>query len=98
MNEKLLEQKAIEFEKNWFDKDITISDLLVKFATEVTKELQEQNEFLSKHILELQADKGRLTDENRQAKELLKQWSQISNTGWCDNINLVTDTEAFLKE
>ena len=28
---------------------------------------------ISKHILELQADKGRLTDENKQAKELIRE-------------------------
>ena len=37
------------------------------------KEQQEQNEILAKHILELQADKGRLTDENRQAKEIIRE-------------------------
>ena len=36
-----LKQKAIDFEKNWFDKDIAISDLLIDFATEATKELQD---------------------------------------------------------
>ena len=32
------------------------------------------------------------------AKELLKQWLQISKTSGCDNINIVTDTEQFLSE
>ena len=38
-------------------------ELCVQVATLATKELQEENERLVKHILELQADKGRLTDE-----------------------------------
>ena len=32
------------------------------------------------------------------AKELLKQWLQTSKASGCDNINIVTDTEQFLKE
>ena len=35
------------------------------------KELQEQNKILAKHILELQADKGRLTDELSEAKKII---------------------------
>ena len=31
------------------------------------------------------------------AKELLKQWLQTSKASGCDNINIVTDTEQFLK-
>jgi hypothetical protein len=55
-----------------------------------------ETELLSKHILELQADKGILTDENKQAKELLRRWLQTSKASGCDNINIVTDTEQFL--
>ena len=32
------------------------------------------------------------------AKELLKQWLQTSKASGCDNINIVTDTEQFLKD
>jgi ribosomal protein S6 len=32
------------------------------------------------------------------AKELLKQWLQTSNASGCNNINIVTDTEQFLKD
>lgn len=32
------------------------------------------------------------------AKELLKEWLQTSNASGCDNINIVTDTEQFLKD
>lgn len=32
------------------------------------------------------------------AKELLKEWLQTSKASGCDNINIVTDTEQFLKE
>ena len=32
------------------------------------------------------------------AKDLLKQWLQTSKASGCDNINIVTDTEQFLKD
>ena len=34
---------------------------------------QQETALLSKHILELQADKGRLTDENKTAKEIIRE-------------------------
>ena len=37
-------------------------------------------------------------DELTKAKELLKLWLQTSKASGCDNINIVTDTEQFLKE
>ena len=53
-----LEKRAKEYAKTWFNDGKTISESLVEFA-------QQETEILSKHILELQADKGRLTDENK---------------------------------
>ena len=44
---------------------------------------------------------NKLVSKNQQltrAKELLKQWLQTSKASGCDNINIVTDTEQFLKE
>ena len=105
-----------------------LSDLLVIFATEATKELQEENaelkkkcykkavkdycklekqnkelqeenERLAKHILELQKDKGRLTDELTEAKELLrfviKYYREDEDLGLAKKIN---DAEAFINK
>ena len=45
------------------------------------------------------AEKQKKKDEEQltKAKELLKQWLQTSKASSCDNINIVTDTEQFLK-
>ena len=37
-------------------------------------------------------------DQLTKAKELLKEWLQTSKASGCDNINIVTDTEQFLKD
>ena len=39
-----------------------------------------------------------IEDQPTKAKDLLKQWLQTSKASGCDNINIVTDTEQFLKE
>ena len=67
-------------------------EMLIDFA-------QQETDLLSQHILELQKDKGRLTDENKQAKELLKMFvlKGIGNIepSWNE---LIKNAEAFLKE
>lgn len=65
-----LEKRAEEFDIGGFcgmyvEEDIRA--LLVKFANAETA-------LLSKHILDLQKDKGRLTDENKQAKEIIRNY------------------------
>lgn len=68
-------------------------------------ELEKENEKLKKEI-EIsqrcwQEQKNISLDTNcklHKAKELLKQWLQTSKAGGCDNINIVADTEQFLKE
>jgi len=49
-------------------------------------------------IEKLEKENEKYVKENTKAKELLKQWLQTSKAGGCDNINIVTDTEQFLKE
>ena len=69
MNKKELIARAKAFikQKNeannglWFMGKQGISDLLVEFA-------EQETTLLSKHILELQSDKGKLIDENRKLK------------------------------
>lgn len=49
---------------------------------------------LSRKVYDLQKQSNQLTE----AKALLKQWMQTTQANGCDNINIVADTEAFLKE
>ena len=58
-------------------------------------------DFACKRIVELQADKGRLTNENRQAKEHIRtliscliDWVQEGDKYYCH----IAEAEAFLKE
>ena len=39
-----------------------------------------------------------IEDQLTNAKEIIKQWLQTSKASGCDNINIVTDTEQFLKD
>ena len=88
--------------KEYLERTIDFDDAIARIIRleKENADLKEQNEILSKHILELQADKGRLTDENRQAKEIIKyllSFIQKENyrTRWDINI---AKAEAFLKE
>ena len=81
MNEKLLEQRAEEYIKNNFVEhspkekcftDYEMKEIAIEIATEETK-------LLSEHILELQKDKGKLIDENKEAREIIKEFSDFAN-------------------
>ena len=69
-----------------------------------TKDLEKQNEILAKHILELQADKGRLTDELTEARETIRKLCGTvralnnPNTQLTDVNGFLQNAEAFLKE
>lgn len=39
-----------------------------------------------------------LINQLEKAKELLKQWVQTSYSNGCDNVNILSDTQDFLKE
>lgn len=56
---------------NWTDGaySFNIDDIKQAYIAGATEETR----LFSEHIFELQKDKGRLTDENRKAKEFLKQ-------------------------
>lgn len=92
MNEKLLEQKAEEYMINHFCKKVD-EEYMIKeceegsrtrcIEFEVRKQMlvefaEQETKLLSEHILELIADKGKLIDENRKAKEIIKEFLQIS--------------------
>lgn len=64
-----LEQKA----DNYLDK-VPISDVVIKglIKQAYIAGATEETKLLSEHILELQNDKGRLTDENKEAREIIK--------------------------
>ena len=96
-----LKQKAKEWlkekikEKSFGHFPIDCLEAYIAGATETTKELQEENKRLTKHILELQRDKGRLADENKRIsiqyaeetdetiKELEKQIEKMKCCGNC---------------
>ena len=65
-------------------------------ATEVTKELQEQNELLAKHILELQKDKGNLTDRVNELNKLFANCDTCRRT--CDIGNCCKFGNAYLPD
>ena len=80
------------------------ADILAEFATEATKELQEENDRLAKHILELQADKGRLTDGLTEAKEIIRKLCDTvralnnPNTQLTDVNGFLQNAEAFINK
>ena len=63
----------------------------VHFATEATKELQEENERLAKHILELQKDKGVLTDKVAELEEQIEKMKSDSKTAYIKGIRTMAN-------
>lgn len=62
-------------------------------------ELEIENRSLSKRILELQDDKGRLIDEINEAKELIKNLIRVTwGEGWNYSLDWKVKAEAFIKE
>lgn len=62
-------------------------------------ELEIENRSLSKRILELQDDKGRLIDEINEAKELIKNLIRVTwDEGWNYSLDWKVKAEAFIKE
>ena len=58
-------------------------------------------DLVCKRVIELQADKGRLTDENKQAREIIREYVRLANLEKEDTIaiwQLYHKAEAFLKE
>jgi hypothetical protein len=73
-----LKQKAIDFEKNWFDKDITISELLIEFATEITKELQEELDYAKSNCLFSDCDRVvRLKSQNVDLEKQIEKMNSL---------------------
>ena len=80
---------------------------VINFYRKTTKELQEENERLAKHILELQKDKGNLTDVNKllvklcdEAKEIIREYIRLSLQEDKDidaNVKLFQKAQAFVK-
>ena len=67
----------------------------------MTEEPQVENERLAKHILELQADKGRLIDELSEAKEIIRDFISVA-IDYIDkedkNYSLIVEAEAFINK
>ena len=79
-----------------------LAEELVEENAELEKENARLKEKLKpENCLKLLAKDGYIkftSEQLTKAKELLKQWLQTSKAGGCDNINIVADTEQFLKE
>lgn len=93
-----LEKRAEEYLNNKYGKHKVY---LIKNIESVMAEFAKQEtELLSKHILELQADKGRLIDENAEAKEIIRELlsSCFGYNSKTVNYEVKAKAEAFLKE
>ena len=64
-----LEQKAEKFIRDYDYFEPYSPDNMCKIITEF---VQEETKLLSEHIRELQNDKGKLIDENKEAREIIK--------------------------
>ena len=69
-----------------------------KGATEATKELQEQNELLAKHILELQKDKGVLTDKVADLEKQIEKMKQDAEQEKCELLGIIQGKDKVIKE
>ena len=99
MTEEQIKQKFKETYPDFMRGDEPLSPYfdIWEYGIELaTKELQEENERLAKHILELQRDKGRLADENKrisiqyaeETDETIKELEkQIEKMKCCENCN-----------
>ena len=97
MTEEQIKQKFKETYPDFMRGDEPLSPYfdIWEYGIEIaTKELQEENERLAKHILELQRDKGRLADENKrisiqyaeETDETIKELEkQIEKMKCCEN-------------
>ena len=98
-------KQTVDYFGHWYDvigeERVAILEKAVN-ELEATKELQEENERLAKHILELQADKGRLTDELTEAKEIIRELLPFAKRECVSsakfNAKEIKKAEAFLKE
>ena len=86
-----LNRKAEEYWESWFNDDSkTIPDLMAEFATEATKELQEENKQLKLKIdaLSNEVPWKDILEKNEQIKGLEKQIEKMKCCCNCDNIHL----------
>ena len=104
-------KEHIEIHARRESRAIRITEIMRKAVDELERiaELEKENANLKAlrkyelnvaklEIEKLEKENEKYVKENTKAKELLKQWLQTSKAGGCDNINIVTDTEQFLKE
>ena len=100
-----LKQKAEERWQKWFDEGSpeTIPELLADFATEATKELQEENAELKHTIAELRRDKDNLNTHTKaqeklseyRSNQLTKAKEVINDLVHLGEFNEHTDEEYF---
>ena len=99
--EEYVDSRGLELFKKYYYKQIPIADLLEKCCIEFA---EQENNHLAQHIIELQKDKGELTDkvkalqaDLKQAKEFIKNlmYTPRECISWYD---LCNKAEQFLKE
>ena len=73
-------------------------EIICKNLAELEKENAELKEKLGNYQKGMFDEIEKRDINLTKAKELLKEWLQTSKASGCDNINIVTDTEQFLKE
>ena len=107
MNREELEKEAEEYYYKTYPVTLNIGEeerkkevtnIFVKGAESREKQIQA----LGERCLQLQADKGRLTDENRQAKEIIRNLlgclEDFDEGTICFYKQSIDEAEAFLKE
>jgi hypothetical protein len=84
--------------KEYFPNDEFKQQIVIDAINWATKELQKENAELKETVIKMNNVITETFSNLTKAKELLKQWLQTSNASGCNNINIVTDTEQFLKD
>ena len=93
--EEVATEATKELQEQLEVKDIQIKEL------EEQKQYWKDSSFDWRHKFFNKRSVKRLVAKDRQlnrAKELLKRWLQTTQANGCDNINIVADTQNFLKE
>ena len=88
--------------------DEYITPTFVEYVQNIEKENAELKERIqtleqikkehTDYTIKVEEERTSVKEQLTEAKELLKQWLQTSKASGCDNINIVTDTEQFLKD
>ena len=97
------ETKELKKENKVLAQNLEDTEILNKTYEKRFDDLEKENAELKKLKRECETSLCRAEyqynyEQLTKAKDLLKQWLQTSKASGCDNINIVTDTEQFLKD